>query len=116
MVAKILKAKDNRVFIDIVNLRFGKINEQLYDVIDDYTYFILIIPGKEILICPYFAEKTIRETSQTDSNKLNPTKFQALSLSSRNYKQHLKQINKHTPLLQGYHARSSNNCRGSYLD
>lgn len=51
MIANALKAKGYRVFFDVENLRSGKFNEQLFDVIGRCTDFLLILPQNALDRC-----------------------------------------------------------------
>lgn len=44
MIATSLKAKGYRVFFDVESLRGGKFNEQLFDIINNSTDFIVVLP------------------------------------------------------------------------
>lgn len=44
LIATTLRSKGYRVFFDVESLRGGKFNEQLYDVIDNCTDFLLVFP------------------------------------------------------------------------
>lgn len=46
-----LRAEGYRVFFDVESMRGGKFNEQLFDVIDDCTDFLLILPPNALNRC-----------------------------------------------------------------
>lgn len=51
LIATTLRAKGYRVFFDVESLRGGKFNEQLYDVIDKCTDFLLVLPENALDRC-----------------------------------------------------------------
>lgn len=51
LIATTLRAKGFRVFFDVESLRGGKFNEQLYEVIDNCTDFLLVLPEKALDHC-----------------------------------------------------------------
>lgn len=51
LVATRLKAAGYRVFFDLESMRSGKFNEQLYDVIDNCTDFIVVLPPNALDRC-----------------------------------------------------------------
>lgn len=51
LIATSLKAKGFRVFFDVESLRGGKFNEQLYEVIDNCTDFLLVLPENALDRC-----------------------------------------------------------------
>jgi len=51
LIATSLRAKGFRVFFDVESLRGGKFNEQLYEVIDNCTDFLLVLPENALNRC-----------------------------------------------------------------
>lgn len=51
LIATTLRAKGYRVFFDVESLRGGKFNEQLYEVIDKCTDFLLVLPESALDRC-----------------------------------------------------------------
>lgn len=51
LIATTLRAKGYRVFFDVESLRGGKFNEQLYEVIDNCTDFLLVLPENALDRC-----------------------------------------------------------------
>lgn len=60
LIATTLRSKGYRVFFDVESLRGGKFNEQLYDVIDNCTDFLLVLPENALERC-YDEEDWVRK-------------------------------------------------------
>lgn len=71
LIATTLRAKGYRVFFDVESLRGGKFNEQLYDVIDKCTDFLLVLPENALDRCHDEEDWVRKEVLRAMSGKKN---------------------------------------------
>ena len=104
LIATRLRAAGYRVFFDVESLRGGKFNEQLYNVIDNCTDFLLILPENALDRCNDPEDWVRKEVLRAIADKKN---IIPVMLTGFNWPKQMPEGMEELPLYQAITASST---------